>query len=111
MTGAQRQSGEPRKGGRGGTVAMWGAVVAACAVCCAGPLFAALAALGLAAGVAAVAVPALAVVAVAAFAAVWWLRRRAGADCETPTGDPVDLGLPTSAPPDERWPGPTRPAR
>jgi hypothetical protein len=61
---------------RRGVAALWTAVVAACVVCCAGPVLAVLAALGLTAAVAAVFIPALAVVAAAAWAAVWWLRHR-----------------------------------
>lgn len=34
------EPGEQRGGGRGGAVGLWGAVVAACAVCCPGPLLA-----------------------------------------------------------------------
>lgn len=108
MTGQQRSPGERRGGGGGGVVALWSAAVGACAVCCAGPLLAGLASVGLTAGVAAIAVPALAVVAVAAFGGVWWLRRRGRAGCAVPTAGSQDLGLPTVGPPEEE---PTRPAR
>ena len=105
MTSDQgRGAGRP-DGSRGGVTAVWGAAVAACAVCCAGPLLAVLAAVGVTAGVAAVAVPALAVVAVAAFGGAWWLRRRARVRCAVPAGaGPSDLGIPTVGPPGERVP-------
>jgi hypothetical protein len=106
MTAADRQ---PRTAdsiggaGRHGAVAPWGIFVAACAVCCAGPLLAALAAVGVSAGVAAVAVPALAVVAVAALGGGWWLRHRARARCgssSTAAHDRADLGIPVVGPRD-----------
>jgi len=111
MTGQQRNSAEQRGRGRDGVVALWGAAVVACAVCCAGPLLAVLAAVGVSAGVAAVAVPALAVVAVAAFGGVWWLRRRAPARCSVPAVGSQDLGMPIVGPPAEQPAGPARPAR
>ena len=82
--------------------ALWGAVIAACAVCCAGPLLAVLAAVGVTAGVAALAVPALVVIALAASAGVWWVRRRAQARCAasaTPPG-PVEVAVPALRQPD-----------
>jgi hypothetical protein len=88
-----------------------GAALAACAVCCAGPLLAVLAAVGVTAGVAAVAVPALAVVAVAAFGGVWWLRRRARARCAVLAAGSQELGLPTVGPPEDQMTGPASPAR
>ena len=105
MTARPGSAGEQPRAGRRGTVALWGAAVAACAVCCAGPLLAVLAAVGLTAGVAAVAVPALAVVALAAFGAAWAVRRRARAGCAVPTAGPQDLGPPTVGPPQEQSTG------
>ncbi|CAO5234978.1 hypothetical protein [Frankia sp. AgKG'84/4] len=75
------------------------AAVAACAVCCAGPLLAVLGTLAAAATVAAVWIPALASVAVVAFAGALVVRRRRRAACRTDPG-PVDLGVP--APRDPR---------
>jgi hypothetical protein len=62
-------------------VGLIGAAVAACAVCCAGPIIGVLAAIGLTTGLAAIAFSALAVVAVAAIGAALLLRRRARARC------------------------------
>lgn len=67
-----------------GAAALWVAAVGACAVCCAGPLLAVLAAVGLTAGVAASAVPALAAVTAAALGGIWWVRRRTGKQCAAP---------------------------
>ena len=110
MTDQQINSGEQPAVGRGGVVALWGAALAACAVCCAGPVLAVLAAVGVSAGVAAAAVPALAVVALAAFGGVWWLRRRARARCAVAAAGSQDLGLPTVGPPAEQQADPVRPA-
>jgi hypothetical protein len=77
--------------------------VAACAVCCAGPLLAVLATLGTAAAIGAYFIPALAALAVAAaLGAIWLLRRRRSraSSCQVDAGvvhHAVDLGLP--APP------------
>jgi hypothetical protein len=86
-----------RRSGRGGVFALWGAVLAACAVCCAGPLLAVLAAVGVTAVVAAVAVPGLAAVAFAAFAGGWWVRRRSRARSAVPAtpAGPVEVAAPT----------------
>jgi hypothetical protein len=100
VTTPRRQSADldpASRAGRGGPVALWSVALAACAVCCAGPLLAVLAAVGVTASVAARAVPALAVVALAAFASVYWVRRRAQARCAvpaTPLG-PVEVTAPT----------------
>lgn len=67
--------------GRRADVALGGAVVAACAVCCAVPLLALLGVVGVASAVAAVAVPVFAAVPVAAAGTAWLLRRRARARC------------------------------
>ncbi|MFE7358053.1 hypothetical protein ACFU8Q_34230 [Streptomyces sp. NPDC057543] len=75
----------------------WGTVgagMAACAVCCAGPLLALLGGIGAASALASLWIPALAVVAVAAAVGAYVLRRRRrAAACKTTAG-PVDLGLP-----------------
>ncbi|WP_264927278.1 hypothetical protein [Streptomyces sp. A012304] len=72
--------------------------LAACAVCCAGPLLALLGGVGLASAVAAVWVPALAAVAVAAVLALVLLRRRRrSASCRSGDPGPVDLGMPAVA--------------
>jgi len=76
------------------TIGAGAAALAACAVCCAGPLLAVLGAVGAAATVAAVWVPALAVLAVAALVGAVVVRRRQRAACRTVPG-PIDLGLPT----------------
>ncbi|WP_266395272.1 hypothetical protein OIE50_03485 [Streptomyces canus] len=80
--------------------------VAACAVCCAGPLLAVLGGIGAASVIGAIWIPALAVVAVAvASAAVWVHRRRKRASaCQTELGA-VDVGMPTRIP---HGPGPDR---
>lgn len=100
MTSGRSQAGQAT---RRRSVAVWGAVIGACAVCCAGPLLAVLAAVGVTAGIAAVALPALALVAGAAFLGVWWLRRRARARCTAPSrlSGPADLGLPAVGVPAE----------
>lgn len=92
MTSTSRATGPPR-GTKRRTAALWVAAVGACAVCCAGPLLAVLAAVGVTAGVAAVAVPGLAVVAAAAVAGLWLVRRRARDRCAAPSG-PVELDAP-----------------
>lgn len=81
--------------------ARWGAgataVLAACAVCCAGPLLAVLGSIGLASVVGAIWVPALLMLATAAALALVIVvirRRRRGSTCSTDTG-PVELGMPT----------------
>ena len=74
--------------------ALVAAAVAGCAVCCAGPLLAGLAAVGLTAGILSFAVPGLAVLALVAGAALWWLRRRSARHCAPAVG-PIDLALPT----------------
>lgn len=77
-----------------GTAGAGLATVAACAVCCAGPLLALLGGIGAASALASFWVPALAVVAGAAAVGSYVLhRRRRAAACHTTTG-PVDLGLP-----------------
>lgn len=82
--------------------------VAACAVCCAGPLLAVLGGIGAASVIGAIWIPALAVVAVAvavASAAVWVHRRRKRTSaCHTEPGA-VDVGMPARIP---HGPGPDR---
>lgn len=77
------------------------AVVAACAVCCAGPLLGLLGGLGVLSAVGALWIPALAALAVAAVLGVLWvLRRRRAATCKSEAGV-VDLGMPTPTPPQD----------
>lgn len=77
---------------------LWGAgvAVAACAVCCAGPLLAVLGGIGAASALAAIWVPALGVLALLAVVAVvvGRRRRRRASACGSDAG-PVALGLPT----------------
>ncbi|MFJ5900528.1 hypothetical protein ACIQFZ_35070 [Streptomyces sp. NPDC093064] len=78
-----------------GTVGAGLAAVAACAVCCTGPLLALLGGIGAASALASFWVPALAAVAVATAVGAFLLhRRRRAAACDSARG-PVDLGLPT----------------
>ncbi|WP_327370703.1 hypothetical protein [Streptomyces sp. NBC_01217] len=79
--------------------------VAACAVCCAGPLLAVLGGIGAASVIGAIWIPALAVVAVAAVVAALWLhrRRQKASACRSGPG-PVDVDMPTRIPSD-RDPG------
>ncbi|MGW5153184.1 hypothetical protein [Rhodococcus koreensis] len=77
-------------------VAAAGAAVAACAVCCAGPLLTLLAGIGVVSAGAALWMPALATVAVAAGLGAVIVRRRRRRACRTPAG-PVDLNIPTLA--------------
>ncbi|WP_328647162.1 hypothetical protein OHS58_03885 [Amycolatopsis sp. NBC_00348] len=70
------------------------AVVAACAVCCAGPLLVLLGGLGVGSMVGAIWDPALALLAAAAVVAIFVVRwRRRVAACASNPG-PVELGLP-----------------
>lgn len=80
----------------GGETPLIGAGVAACAVCCAGPLVAVLTAVGLTATAAAIVVPMLLLVAALAAGGNWWLRRRARSRC-TPSRI-VDLASPMVRP-------------
>ena len=78
--------------------------VVACAACCAGPLLALLAAIGVTSAVAAIWLPALAVVALASLIGIWWLRRRRVNACPLP--QVVDVPAPTISQDDQR---PARP--
>ncbi|WP_328828831.1 hypothetical protein OHT77_14685 [Streptomyces sp. NBC_00252] len=73
--------------------------VAACAVCCAGPLLAVLGGIGAASFIGAIWIPGLAVVAVAAASAAVWVqrRRKRASACQTGPG-PVDVDMPTGIP-------------
>jgi hypothetical protein len=98
-----------------GDNALLGAAVAACAVCCAGPLLALLAAIGLTSAMLAIAVPAFAIVAAVSAVAVMWLRRRSRSRCPAPRRV-TDLQLTTvhpadPAPPDPAGPGDDAPFR
>ncbi|MEU8942569.1 hypothetical protein OHU17_05800 [Streptomyces goshikiensis] len=92
-----------RSTGPWGTVGAGLAAVAACAVCCAGPLLALLGSIGAASALASFWIPALAVVAAAATTGAYVLhRRRRATACKTTPG-PVDLGLPAvGTAPDDR---------
>ncbi|WSA74564.1 hypothetical protein OG930_02395 [Streptomyces sp. NBC_01799] len=73
--------------------------VAACAVCCAGPLLAVLGGIGAVSFIGAIWIPALAVVAIAtASAAVWVHRRRRRASACQAQPRRVDVGMPTRIP-------------
>jgi hypothetical protein len=80
--------------------------VAACVVCCAGPLLAVLGGIGAASVVGAIWVPGLAVVAVAAVSAAVWAHRRSrrASACQAGPG-PVDADMPIRIP---HGPGPDR---
>jgi len=81
------------------------AVVAACALCCAGPLLTILGSIGIASAVGAIWLPALAVLTVVAAIGAAWLRRRPRASiCQA---GPVDVGPPTIGEPGEAT-APTR---
>ncbi|MGW5276936.1 hypothetical protein ACWEQP_31240 [Streptomyces sp. NPDC004044] len=86
-----------RPSGPWSTVLAGLAAVAACAVCCAGPLLAVLGGIGLTSAVLAFWIPALAVsAAVAGLAFVLIRRRRRSAACSTDEKGLVDLGMPTA---------------
>ncbi|WP_406422472.1 hypothetical protein OH809_11555 [Streptomyces sp. NBC_00873] len=74
--------------------------VAACAVCCAGPLLAVLGSVGAASVIGAIWAPVLAVLAVAAVVAAVWVhrRRKRASACQTGPAT-VDVGMPTRIPP------------
>jgi hypothetical protein len=91
-----------------GDNALLGAAVAACAVCCAGPLLALLTAIGMTSAVLAVAVPAFAIVAAVSALAVVWLRRRSRSRRPAP-GRVTDLQLTTVRPTDSAPPDPAVP--
>ena len=67
--------------------------VVACAACCAGPLLALSAAIGVTSAVAAIWVPALALLALASMVGIWRLRRRRVNACPVP--QVVDVHAPT----------------
>lgn len=92
-----------------GALGAGAAAVAACAVCCAGPLLAVLGGVGFASAVGALWMPVLAVLAVAAGLGVFLVRRRRrNAACRTAPA-PADLGMPTIGPlPDESGPASSR---
>jgi mercuric ion transport protein len=80
------------------TIAVVAAAVAACAVCCAGPLLVVLGGLGAVFTVGAIWVPILAVVAAAAFTValvLWQARRRSRRRRGSAT---IQLGMPNSVP-------------
>ncbi|MFE4959189.1 hypothetical protein ACFRCW_35575 [Streptomyces sp. NPDC056653] len=81
-----------------GTLGVGAAVLAACAVCCAGPLLAVLGGIGFASAVGAVWMPVLAVLAVATTVAFLVVRRRRRAAVCRTTPARADLGMPTVGP-------------
>ncbi|MGW3661027.1 hypothetical protein ACWD6R_37725 [Streptomyces sp. NPDC005151] len=86
-----------RRSGPWGTALAGLAALAACAVCCAGPLLAVLGGIGLTSAVGAFWMPALAVVAAGAgISFVLVRRRRRAVACSTGDEGPVDLGMPTA---------------
>lgn len=75
-----------------------GTALAACAVCCAGPVFAVLGGIGVLAFVGAVWIPPLLALAVVATAGMFWvLRHRRESACSTTSG-PVEIGMPRRRP-------------
>ncbi|GAA3900092.1 hypothetical protein GCM10023084_60730 [Streptomyces lacrimifluminis] len=81
-----------------GALGAGAAVVAACAVCCAGPLLAVLGGIGLTSAIGALWMPAFAVLAVAAAAGIFVMRRRRRAAACRTTPARADLGMPTVRP-------------
>jgi hypothetical protein len=79
VTGMASPSGSPNAKAELGLV---GAGVAACAVCCAGPVVGFLAATGVASVLGAVVFGVVGLVVVLVVAAVWWQRRRRPQRCE-----------------------------
>ncbi|MFJ9968711.1 hypothetical protein [Streptomyces avermitilis] len=89
----------PRPSRPWGTLGAGAAALAACAVCCAGPILAVLGGIGVTSAIGALWMPALAVLAVAAGLGVLVVRRRSrAASCHT-APVPADLGMPTLGPP------------
>ncbi|SCF84216.1 hypothetical protein GA0115260_103106 [Streptomyces sp. MnatMP-M27] len=85
-----------------GLLGIGAAAVAACAVCCAGPLLAVLGGVGLASAVGALWIPGLAASAVVSGLGVLMVRRRRRrAACRTAPAR-TDLGMPTVGPSPER---------
>ncbi|MEU9376028.1 hypothetical protein AB0D94_19935 [Streptomyces sp. NPDC048255] len=75
------------------------AAVAACAVCCAGPILAVLGGIGVTSAIGALWMPTLGVLAVAAGLGVFVVRRRRRATACHTAQAPADLGMPTLGPP------------
>ncbi|MFF0795094.1 hypothetical protein [Streptomyces spiralis] len=91
----------PRPSRPWNTLGAGAAAVAACAVCCSGPLLAVLSGIGVTSALGALWMPALTVLAVAAGLGVLVVRhRRRRASCRTAPA-PADLGMPTLGPPPE----------
>ena len=84
-----------RSSGPWGVLGTGAAAVAACAVCCAGPLLAVLGGIGVTSVIGALWMPVLAVLAVAAAVGFAVVRRRRKRDACRPTPAPADLGMPT----------------
>ncbi|MFF3617337.1 hypothetical protein [Streptomyces sp. NPDC002580] len=82
-----------------GTLGAGAAAVAACAVCCAGPILAVLGSIGVTSAIGALWMPALAVLTVAAGLGVFVVRRRRRrVSCHTAPAW-ADLGMPAFGPP------------
>ncbi|MGW2822743.1 hypothetical protein ACWC24_17355 [Streptomyces sp. NPDC001443] len=91
----------PRPSRPWGTLGAGAAALAACAVCCAGPILAALASVGVTSAIGALWMPALAVLAVTAGLGFLVVRnRRRTTSCHTAPSR-ADLGMPTLGPPPE----------
>ncbi|MFF7976609.1 hypothetical protein [Streptomyces sp. NPDC007905] len=91
----------PRPSRPWGTLGAGAAALAACAVCCAGPILAVLGGIGVTSAIGALWMPALAVLALVAGLGVLVVRRRRRtASCRT-AGAQADLGMPTFGPPPE----------
>ncbi|MEU8592046.1 hypothetical protein AB0C59_34520 [Streptomyces sp. NPDC048664] len=89
----------PRRSRPWGTLGAGAAAVAACAVCCAGPVLAVFGSVGVASAIGALWMPALAVLAVAAGLGFLLVRhRRRTTSCPTVPAR-ADLGMPTLGPP------------
>ncbi|MFC9679031.1 hypothetical protein [Streptomyces sp. NPDC056948] len=97
-------SSSPRPSRSWGTLGAGAAAVAACAVCCAGPLLAVLGGVGITSAIGAWWMPVLAVGAAAAAAGFFLVRRwRRAAACRSAPAR-ADLGMPTIGPAKDRAP-------
>jgi len=88
----------PRPSRPWGTLGAGAAAVAACAVCCAGPLLAVLGGIGVTSAIGSVWIPALAVLAVTAGLGALIVRRRRRTPACRAVPARADLGMPTVAP-------------